>query len=73
MCAVLKLLILQPVNVFHVKSLPFVGRVLCFLYCCRFAHAETLIPLVTALGLYKDKEPLLATNYEGVIACYHCV
>ena len=29
-----------------------------------FAHAETIIPLVCLLGLYKDKEPLLANNYQ---------
>lgn len=30
----------------------------------QFGHAETLVPLMTALGLFKDKEPLLATNFD---------
>lgn len=35
----------------------------------RFAHAETLIPLVCFLGLFRDKEPLLPTNFEGKENC----
>jgi len=30
----------------------------------RFGHAENIIPLVTALGLFKDDEPLKASNFE---------
>lgn len=30
----------------------------------QFGHSETLVPLMTALGLYKDNSPLLATNFE---------
>ena len=30
----------------------------------RFGHAENVIPLVTALGLFKDDEPLKASNFE---------
>ena len=35
----------------------------------RFAHAETLVPLVCFLGLFRDKEPLLPTNFEGKENC----
>lgn len=29
-----------------------------------FSHAETIIPLLCLMGLFKDAEPLLANNYE---------
>ena len=29
-----------------------------------FAHAETIIPLICLMGLFKDAEPLLATNFH---------
>ena len=29
-----------------------------------FSHAETIIPLMCLMGLFKDTEPLLANNYE---------
>ncbi|XP_028398682.1 multiple inositol polyphosphate phosphatase 1-like [Dendronephthya gigantea] len=29
-----------------------------------FSHAETIIPLVCLMGLFKDNEPLLANNYR---------
>ena len=31
----------------------------------RFAHAETLVPLTAFLGLFLDKQPLTASNYNG--------
>jgi len=31
----------------------------------RFGHAENIIPLVTALGLYKNDKPLKARNFEN--------
>eukprot|EP01133_Synstelium_polycarpum_P002441 gene2441-2774_t len=37
-------------------------------YSLRFAHAETVIPLVTLLGLYKDPYPLLANATAQQIA-----
>ncbi|XP_060586938.1 multiple inositol polyphosphate phosphatase 1-like [Ruditapes philippinarum] len=30
----------------------------------QFGHSETIVPLMTALGLYKDNTPLLATNFN---------
>ena len=30
----------------------------------RFAHAETLLPLISVLGLFKDDNQLLGTNFE---------
>ena len=50
----------MPPHLFLFQSLPNLS--------IRFAHAETLIPLVCALGLYRDKEPLLPSNYE----CKQC-
>lgn len=32
----------------------------------QFGDVDTIIPLVTALGLFKDKEPLLATNMAAM-------
>lgn len=32
----------------------------------QFGHSETVVPLMTALGLYKDNSPLLATNFESM-------
>ena len=40
------------------------------LLSCRFAHAETLIPLACALGLYKDREPLSPNKYKGLFLMY---
>jgi len=34
----------------------------------RFAHAETIMPIVAALGLYKDSKPLLHNSPDDVIA-----
>lgn len=32
----------------------------------QFGHADTIIPFVTALGLFKDQQPLLATNMAAM-------
>ena len=31
----------------------------------RFGHAENMYPLMTALGLYRDKDQLRSDNYEA--------
>lgn len=33
----------------------------------QFGHAETLVPLMTALGLYKPSQPMLATNFQSMV------
>ena len=43
--------------------LPLINRYKKAVY--RFAHAETILPLMTMLGLYNDTEPLMADDFPG--------
>ena len=37
----------------------------------RFAHGETLVPLLGALSLYVDDNHLLPSNYDGELCTIH--
>ncbi|KAL7873849.1 hypothetical protein AOLI_G00129200 [Acnodon oligacanthus] len=49
----------------HCRALKWAGQPVSEVVTVEIGHAETLLPLVTLLGLFKDKTPLTAANYAS--------